>query len=51
MVVDGDTGATVASLTFEHTIGELYDVAVLPGVRRAEAIGFADTDIARIIRV
>ncbi len=28
---------------------ELYDVAVLPGVRRPAAIGFKDADIRHVI--
>ena len=38
-VVDIDTG-TRQRLRYEHTIEELYDVAVIPGVRQAEAVGF-----------
>ena len=48
-VVDIDTGNTVEWLRFEHTIEELYDVAVLPGVRQAEAVGFLADDIQREI--
>lgn len=44
-VIDIDTGQTVEWLHFEHTIDELYDVAVLPGVRQAEAIGFVGDEI------
>jgi uncharacterized protein (TIGR03032 family) len=47
LVVDIDTGNVVEWLRFEHTIDELYDVAVLPGVRYAEAIGFVADDIKR----
>jgi len=49
MVVDLTTGRTVHWLRFEHTIDELYDVAVLPGVRQAEAIGFRDEEIERAV--
>jgi uncharacterized protein (TIGR03032 family) len=45
LIVDIDTGGFVEWLRFEHTIEELYDVAVLPGVRQAEAIGFVADDI------
>jgi hypothetical protein len=38
-------------LRFEHTIDELYDVAVLPGVRAAEAIGFKSDDVQREITI
>lgn len=51
IIVDIDTGRTVEWLRFEHTIEELYDVAVLPGVRQAEAIGFVGEDIQRAISV
>ncbi len=47
LVVDIDTGNIVEWLRFEHTIDELYDVAVLPGVRQAEAVGFVADDIQR----
>lgn len=47
LVVDIDTGNVVEWLRFEHTIDELYDVAVLPGVRQAEAVGFVADDIQR----
>lgn len=51
IIVDIDTGRTVEWLRFEHTIDELYDVAVLPGVRQAEAIGFRGEDIKRTIQL
>jgi uncharacterized protein (TIGR03032 family) len=51
LVVDIDTGQTTEWLRFEHTIEELYDVAVLPGVRQAEAIGFKGEEIQRAITV
>jgi uncharacterized protein (TIGR03032 family) len=50
-VVDTVTGAAVAWLRIEHTIDELYDVAVLPGVRQAEAVGFRSEDIQREISI
>ena len=51
LVVDTITGETAHWLRFEHTIDELYDVAALPGVRQAEAIGFMGADIERAISV
>jgi len=51
LVVDIDTGRTVEWLRFEHTIDELYDVAVLPGVRQAEIIGFQGDEIKQVVRV
>lgn len=51
IIVDIDSGNVVEWFRFEHTIEELYDVAVLPGVRSAEAIGFKFDDIQREITV
>ena len=51
LIVDIDTGNAVEWLRFEHTIEELYDVAILPRVRSAEAIGFKSDDIQREITV
>ncbi len=51
VVIDTRTGATAAWLRFNHTIEELYDVAVLPGVRQAEAIGFRGPGIQNHITV
>ena len=51
LVIDIDTGRTVEWLRFEHTIDELYDVAVLPGVKQAEAVGFRGDDIKQLVRV
>lgn len=50
LIVDIDTGRAIEWLRFEHTIDELYDVAVLPGVVQAEAIGFRGDDIKRVVR-
>ena len=50
MVFDLESGRPVEWLTIEHTIQELYDVAVLPGVRCPEAVGFLGTDIATLVR-
>jgi hypothetical protein len=51
LVVDIDSGNILEWLRFEHTIGELYDVAVLPRVRAAEAIGFKSDDIEREVTI
>ena len=48
-MVDIDTGNAVEWLRFEHTIEEIYDFAVIPGVRQAEAVGFRADDIQREI--
>ena len=49
LVVDTVTGLVEEWLRFEHTIDELYDVAVLPGVRQAEAIGLIGPEIERVV--
>ena len=51
VIVDIDRGNVVEWLRFEHTIGELYDVAVLPGARAVEAIGFKSDEIERDITI
>ncbi len=40
IIVNIDTGVTEEWLRFAHTLDELYDVAVLPGVTQPEMIGF-----------
>lgn len=47
LIVDIEKGTIAEWLRFEHTIDELYDVAVLPDVTQAEAIGFVADDIQR----
>jgi uncharacterized protein (TIGR03032 family) len=47
VIVNIETGRTEAWLRFSHTIDELYDIAVLPGIRQAEAIGFRGEAIER----
>jgi uncharacterized protein (TIGR03032 family) len=49
LVVDTETGRVEEWLRFEHTVDELYDVAALPGVRQAEAIGFMGDEIERAV--
>jgi uncharacterized protein (TIGR03032 family) len=51
LIVDIDSGLTVQWLRFEHTIEELYEVAVLPGVAQVEAIGLLGEDIGRAVTV
>jgi len=51
LIVDIDTGNVLEWLRFEHSIGELYDVAILPRVRAAEAIGFKSDEIQREITI
>jgi uncharacterized protein (TIGR03032 family) len=49
LIVDMVSGRTVEWLRFEHTIQELYDVAVLAGVAQAEAVGFHGEEIGKTI--
>ncbi|MDO6479369.1 TIGR03032 family protein [Shimia thalassica] len=51
LVIDIDTGRTVEWLRFEHTIDELYDVAILHETRQPEAIGFHGDAIKATVRV
>lgn len=49
LVVDIESGRTVEWLRFEQVIDELYDVAILPGVAQAEAIGFIGEDLGEAV--
>ncbi|MDP2258808.1 MAG: TIGR03032 family protein [Caulobacter sp.] len=40
IIVNIDTGVTEEWLRFAHTLDELYDVAVMPGVTQPEMVGF-----------
>jgi uncharacterized protein (TIGR03032 family) len=51
MVVDLRSGDAVHWLRIEGVVEELYDVAVLPGVRRPMAIGLQTDEIRRMITV
>ena len=50
-MVDTKTGDTVEWLRIEGVVDELYDVAVLPGVRNPAAIGFVTDEIQRVISI
>lgn len=50
-VIDLKSGDIVHWLTIEGIVEELYDVVVIPGVRRAMAIGFKTDEIRRVITV
>ncbi|MGF1522849.1 MAG: TIGR03032 family protein [Leptolyngbyaceae cyanobacterium] len=50
-VIDLRSGDLVHTLRIEGVIEELYDVAVIPGVRRPMAIGFRSDEIRRVISV
>jgi uncharacterized protein (TIGR03032 family) len=45
LIVDTETGRTAEWLRFEHSIDELYDVAIIHGSAQAEAIGFRGEEI------
>jgi len=51
MVIDLRTGDAVHWVRFSGVVQELYDVAVLPGIRRPSAIGFRSDEIRRVITV
>ena len=50
-IIDLRTGDIVHWMRIDGYIGEMYDVAVLPKVRRAMAIGFSTDEIRRIITI
>jgi uncharacterized protein (TIGR03032 family) len=50
-VVDLRTGDVVHWLRIEGIVRELYDVVVLPGVRRPMALGFKTDEIRRVISI
>ena len=49
LAIDLRSGDVVHSLRIEGIVEELYDVTVLPGVRRPMAIGFKTNEIRRIV--
>jgi tetratricopeptide (TPR) repeat protein len=49
MVIDLTTGSIAHWLELEGVVVELYDVQVLPGVRRPMALGFKSDEIARLV--
>lgn len=51
IVVDLTSGDITAWLRLEGVVRELYDVQVLPGLRRPSAIGFKTDEITRLISV
>ncbi len=51
LVVDLRTGDVVHSVSIEGVVNELYDVAVLPGVRMPSALGFKTDEIRRILTI
>jgi uncharacterized protein (TIGR03032 family) len=51
LVIDLRTGDIVHSLQIEGMIEELYDVAVIPGVRNPMAIGLRNDEIRRVLSI
>ncbi|GFE68967.1 TIGR03032 family protein [Chroococcus sp. FPU101] len=50
-VIDLNRGDIVHSLTIDGIVHELYDVVVLPKIRRPMAIGFKSDEIRRVITI
>jgi hypothetical protein len=50
-VIDLCNGDVAHWLRIEGMVRELYDVVVLPGVRRPMALGFKSDEIQRLIAV
>ncbi|PSF39566.1 TIGR03032 family protein [Aphanothece hegewaldii CCALA 016] len=50
-VIDLNRGDIVHSLTIDGVVEELYDVVVLPRIRRPMAIGFKSDEIRRVITI
>jgi hypothetical protein len=51
LVIDTRTGDTVEWVRLEGVVRELFDVAVLPGVRNPAAIGFKTDEVTRVISI
>lgn len=49
LVIDTATGDTVAWARIEGVVRELFDVAVLPGVRRPALVGLIGDDVRRVV--
>jgi uncharacterized protein (TIGR03032 family) len=50
-VIDTKSGVVAHWLELEGVVAELYDVQVLPGVRRPTALGFKSDEIRRLITI
>lgn len=50
-VIDLRTGDTIHWIRIEGVVEELYDVAVVPGIRRPMAIGFKTDEIRRVLTI
>jgi uncharacterized protein (TIGR03032 family) len=51
LIIDLKSGDIVHSLNIEGVVNELYDIAVLPQIRRPMAIGFRSDEIRRVITI
>jgi hypothetical protein len=51
LVVDTGTGDTVAWVRIEGVVRELFDVAILPGVRNPAAIGLKTDEVKHVISI
>ena len=51
LVIDLTTGKMVHSLLIEGIVTELYDVAILPGVKRPMNLGFKSKEIRQMINI
>ena len=51
MVVDTATGDTVGWIRIEGVVRELFDIAVLPGIRRPAMVGLLGDDIRRVVSI
>ncbi len=51
IVVDTKSGDTVGWVRLEGVVRELYDVAVLPGLRNVAALGFKTDEITRVLSI
>ncbi|APZ93399.1 TIGR03032 family protein [Fuerstiella marisgermanici] len=50
-VIDLRTGDAIHWVRIEGVVSELYDVIILPGIRRPQALGFRTDEIRRVLRV
>ena len=48
-IIDLDTGACVHWFRIDGPVGELYDVAVVPGVMRAMSLSFASNEVLGLV--
>jgi hypothetical protein len=51
MVVDLNTGDVTGWVRIEGLVRELYDVAVLPNVRRPSLVGFKSDEVRFVISI